>query len=397
MNANSLPRLVVGSTAGIVATLAMIGLPAWLDWPSYVVVPSVMLLLGLLWARGSLCHAAQCSRPHLELDPQLSTALNVETRTWEEVVNSELSVSRQELDRIREVLADAIHKLVGSFSAMQVETAAQRELALSFARGYDEEHGGVSFEKFVNDTSDTLRAFVDSIINNSKVAMTLVEKIDDINDHVSGVVNILSEIEGIAKQTNLLALNAAIEAARAGETGKGFAVVADEVRDLSTRTNDFSQQIRHKIGQVHTAISQAEQGIHELAAQDMNFALQSKQHVQEMMQDVQALNQNMSNAVERFGVMANTVEQNVNTAMTSLQFQDLSNQLVQHVQKRLELLPAALNTLNQLAGHAGQPQTNADIQRRLADLQTALEAFRHAVSHNPVAQTNMDAGEIELF
>ena len=203
MNANSLPRLVVGSTAGIVATLAMIGLPAWLDWPSYVVVPSVMLLLGLLWARGSLCHAAQCSRPHLELDPQLSTALNVETRTWEEVVNSELSVSRQELDRIREVLADAIHKLVGSFSAMQVETAAQRELALSFARGYDEEHGGVSFEKFVNDTSDTLRAFVDSIINNSKVAMTLVEKIDDINDHVSGVVSILSEIEGIAKQTNL--------------------------------------------------------------------------------------------------------------------------------------------------------------------------------------------------
>lgn len=397
MNANSLPRLVVGSTAGIVATLAMIGLPAWLDWPSYVVVPSVMLLLGLLWARGSLCHAAQCSRPHLELDPQLSTALNVETRTWEEVVNSELSVSRQELDRIREVLADAIQKLVNSFAAMQVETAAQRELALSFARGYDEEHGGVSFEKFVNDTSDTLRAFVDSIINNSKVAMTLVEKIDDINDHVSGVVNILSEIEGISKQTNLLALNAAIEAARAGETGKGFAVVADEVRDLSTRTNDFSQQIRHKIGQVHTAISQAEQGIHELAAQDMNFALQSKQHVQEMMQDVQALNQNMSNAVERFGVMANTVEENVNMAMTSLQFQDLSNQLVQHVQKRLELLPTALATLNQLARHAGQPQTASDIQQHLTALHTALEAFRHAVSHNPVAQTNMDAGEIELF
>ena len=91
---------------------------------------------------------------------------------------------------------------------------------------------------------ETLRSFVDSVVENSKLAMELVEMTDRIATEMRQILGMLAKSREFPKQTNLLALNAAIEAARAGEAGRGFAVVADEVRDLSGRTSHFSQQIR---------------------------------------------------------------------------------------------------------------------------------------------------------
>ncbi len=85
------------------------------------------------------------------------------------------------------------------------------------------EEGSVSeFQRFASKTSNTLRQFVDSVVENSRLAMSLVEMTDLINKQMSEVRGMLGEIEGISKQTNLLALNAAIEAARAGEAGPGI-------------------------------------------------------------------------------------------------------------------------------------------------------------------------------
>jgi methyl-accepting chemotaxis protein len=213
---------------------------------------------------------------------------------------------------------------------------------------------------------------------------------------VEGILGLVNEVGSIAKQTNLLALNAAIEAARAGEAGRGFAVVADEVRNLSDKTNKFSSQIRGLVDAVNKSLVEAEESISKLATKDMTYVMDSKKHVEAMMGDIAELNKTIaSNGVE-LNEISTKVEQNVAVAVSTLQFQDMSSQLIGHAQMRLAALREVVNEL-------GKGSDRLSCQEYLEQLAAYNQSLiQHVITldekkSNPVAQNNFDTGDIELF
>lgn len=406
-----LATLAGGSAASVVAAVAA----AWLSGSALAALPvaiAAAVWCALLHAhdRNLIREAAARAERQRAYTRSMVTELGATFKCCAGEFEAQLQSSRGELEQVQGLFLDAIQKLVGSFTTINEQTQAQQRLAMTLTQGHamsDDQAapGHDGFEHFVSETSNTLRFFVDSVVQSSKVAMGLVEKMEQITQQIDGVQKILGEIEGISKQTNLLALNAAIEAARAGEAGRGFSVVADEVRDLSSRTSQFSQEIRKKIRHAQESVHVTETAIDQMASQDMTFALQSKQHVDEMMGDVQKVNVAMSKAAGELSAITSGVEHNVNVAVTTLQFQDLVTQLLGHVKRRMEALDGVVVKIDAIANDlnagpveidGGQQQTWS-LSQACNELKELLAGVQQITIKNPVRQASMSTGDVELF
>ena len=380
----------------IVLVALAVGLTAWFADPIWRVLAVAVVTVMVLWfsLRFGVTSVADSAPQDIEapLRSDLVGLLDDLAREGQ----SEFQESQGELDRVKELLQHAIDELVLRFGEMNTHIQAQRDLALSIISAMTASSvntDGVSFSEFVLDTSKTMEAFVDNTVNTSKIAMSLVETMETIDTEVNAILGILGEIESIAKQTNLLALNAAIEAARAGEAGRGFAVVADEVRALSQRTNQFSQQIRGHMDGVHGSLLVAHKSIYSVASMDMNFALQSKLRVQSTMTRIGEINQGMAGTAQRIDQHASQVAVGVNAAVTALQFQDMTSQLISHAQNRILNID---KIILQLPGTLQQhPQLGAGLRAARAWLRE--QAQRAAQRSHPVKQESMSSGYIELF
>jgi len=314
---------------------------------------------------------------------------------------------KAELAQLEGILSDAIEKLVSSFNSLHSHSVNQQNVAVSITRGEladGKSANAVSLDRFISETSETLRSFVEAMTENGQTAATLVARVSSIRQQVDRILSVLSEIEGISSQTNLLALNAAIEAARAGEMGRGFAVVAEEVRALSDRTKDFSAQIRDDMERMHASIQEAERDIHKMAARDMDAAMASKQRVDQTMGEVQRVNATMERHVEELGQIARAVEADVNTAVTALQFQDMAAQLINHARKRVAEIEASLadvvrlpETLTRVAESMEDDQSLAQAYAVIEQMHARLGEIRNRTARSPVRQDEIASGEVELF
>jgi methyl-accepting chemotaxis protein len=319
-------------------------------------------------------------------------------------ISGQMSIQRGELAQVQALLGEAIGNLTGSFTNMHENTRRQRDVTVAVTSGIDNGKSRQQFDDFVKDTSTVMQRVVDSIVNNSKLGVELIELTDSIASRARDVQSILSEIGSIAKQTNLLALNAAIEAARAGEAGRGFAVVADEVRDLSGRTSQFSQQINTVIQNMQATVKQTEEAIQRMASHDLSFAFESKKSVELIVATMERQNQQRGTAISQLAGIADEVELQVGRAVTALQFQDIVSQLLGHASRRAEAIDDVSQHLASLAQtlqrHAATPNGKDILESLKAETRSVserLQAMADITARNPVSQTEMSQGGVELF
>lgn len=146
---------------------------------------------------------------------------------------------------------------------------------------------------------------------------------------IASGLELLKGIEEISQKSHLIALNLSVEAAHIGSQGVGFKVIATELRSLNDQTAGFSQKVQALldslrkrsaaiIGQMaeksESVVAEAEKGM-ALAAQ----ALESLIAASAASHDYSA----------RIGQKALSVNSAMDGVLESLQFQDITRQMLE--------------------------------------------------------------------
>jgi methyl-accepting chemotaxis protein len=354
-------------------------------WISIMIHGGITLAaIGILWFMLSKSGYNQIAISNNPLEHRQSAVESVLMQTHAQFSNHFAGASG-DLNQVQALLTDAIEKLLESFNGMQSLIQNQQKAASSLMEKNDT-LGGANSEDFFTGISVTFQKMIVTIINNSKVGLELVEKMDVVAEKVGEILSVLADIDGIAKQTNLLALNAAIEAARAGEHGRGFAVVADEVRKLSGRSEQFSQQIRITVTAVKEAISTAEGSIKQMASLDMNFAVDSKDKVAETLANAQRMSKNMAVVIEQQTKVTHEIDAVLGRTIKSLQYQDVVSQLLQQTNLRINSMKSAWQRMTEWgkAAQQGNAATPDKVDMMLAEMGAIFSTIEETGKHNTV-------------
>lgn len=315
-------------------------------------------------------------------------------------LESQFESVQRDLDQLTEIIGSATARLSGSFTGLDSESAGQQQLLrdlveqlIQVASGDEHQQQTAGIAHFAAETEQIVDGFLETIRNMRDVSDTMAQSFRVMTDRVVAVIRLLDDVNEITSQTNLLALNAAIEAARAGEAGRGFAVVADEVRKLSQRTDVFSSQIRQQLGQIESAIGQVNQTVNAVAATDIGGAERSQQKMAGMWSEMRTLNDHVVLQSAQITTISARIRDHIHTGVLSLQFEDLSRQLVDHIQRRVNSLRRVSGMLaNSLAIH-----DPAEANKAIASCQAEADQMFKAIAHKSVNQNSVSAGSVDLF
>jgi len=175
-----------------------------------------------------------------------------------------------------------------------------------------------------------------------------------------------------------------------------FIAISDGVRDLSEHTNSFSKQLHELVNNVDRSLAASESNVNDLAESNMAAVKVSNKHVQAMVADLNSFNEIVAKNAVELNMISTNVEQNVLVVISTLQFQDMSSQLIEHAKMRMAALQEVANEMGKGQGSPNQ----REYLERIAAYNRLLD--KHVISldkqkANPVAQKDFGTGDIELF
>lgn len=239
------------------------------------------------------------------------------------------------IGQTRELLASNVRELFQRFSniATRLEGTLSNSESLS---------GNGRVGENLREANERLREVTQAFQASSQRKTELLKTISHLDSYASQLQQMSKRVQEIASQTNLLALNAAIEAARAGEYGRGFSVVADEVRKLSTLSAETGHGMGEKVNEINHAIHSTVAAAEELGISEQNNLEFLDQAVTQVMS---RLGENLTELAESSRSLqsdARDTRHDVQEIMVSLQFQDRTDQMLDHVQADLQSLLQAI-------------------------------------------------------
>ncbi len=174
---------------------------------------------------------------------------------------------------------------------------------------------------------------VDKVENLKRSYISDMEIIENTVVNIKGLADSIADI---ADQTSILAINASIEAARAGNAGAGFAVIAEETQKLASDSKQITENISYKIKEIGSTIANSFQKQTVTLSTTVDHLQEAKKSFHQMTFDLAPQIKNIASSVQKSKDLSETVTARLGEITMSLQYQDATRQILEHIVQLVE-------------------------------------------------------------
>jgi len=305
-----------------------------------------------------------------------------------------LPVIRAQLRETSRQVEDAVVGICGNFTGI---AARAREAVAESNKLLDGQSPGqgASVENSIETSRGTIASLLERMERATKLSAMAVSSMEEVSKTVTGIEDLLGQVQRIAFTNKLVALNAKIEAVHVGELGSGFEVVADEISRQADQSTELVGGITGRISEMRGRVDSAAGKLREFLAEDREKLDQSRNDAESALSILWSLHQRTRESLERNTQENSRLAGDIAAAVIGLQFQDRVKQRIEHVIEALEKLESAVSG-NGAGGSVPESEVLASVHSSYT-MESEREAHSRATDQTSSQPPEAQDMEVELF
>lgn len=244
------------------------------------------------------------------------------------------------------------------------------------------------FDMMLGDKAENIRLDLQSLLNRlGDHLKQVLLKADQGNKTLGELLNLLDQLpepltgyREISKTLQMLGISTRIESAGKEREVEGFQLLGNELRNLEKAIEDKVDRILGRLGSLDTLCRKARERVTSIGSRRSSLIGQGDELTHSVLSAVAEKNRLAAETTRSLSNRSNEITGSIGEIVTSLQYQDITRQQIDHV--RISLM--------EISDELGKAMVSGDIQRSSDVLQVVGEVCRLQS-----AQLNHSRGELD--
>lgn len=305
-----------------------------------------------------------------------------------QTAGANLHQARVMLDEVTQQSEAAAASIGRSFRVVMNKTGQQMDDALRLLKSNSDGAGGstwLSLPDFIKAYEKQLDTVTGRMMDFSKASEEMSRHQEVVRDHSLAIDEMLDELRNMAARIRKLALDSTVAAGRdAGSDTRWFVEIADRIRETSTSAHELTRRMRDGLEKIREVMGATYEELSKSSDNVRLAAVQAKVDVSQLNIATMEKAREVTGTLEKITVLGKEVRQDINQIIVAMQYQDITQQKLEHVKS--PLLTSATASL-----------TEVEAKSRGAGIVAASSSKPAAQPGQGGAQGQTKTVDVELF
>ena len=260
-------------------------------------------------------------------------------RRWQEtssVSSGETATARESVSEVISQTESAVLALTASFRGITTKTQAQMEAAMTLLRRNTEQANlspgsWLSLPDYIRAYEMQLQEVIESMVKFTSTSDEMLQHQTKIRDQSVLIDELLDELRAMAIRIGRLALDSAVAAGESGKHGNYLIELSGSIRETSNQAFGLTRSIRQSLETIRDELVVTYKVINKTCSLAKESAQRAKADVAQLNVTMIAKTREVEESLSRINALGEAIQQDVNTAFIAMQFQDITQQKLEHM------------------------------------------------------------------